>query len=67
MTENASIPSIPSAHVARASCPKCRSIDIVTKEKKPAADAYWRCTACGEMWNASRKTREREGGNRWWR
>lgn len=36
-------------------CPSCRSLAISTTARKPAADAYWRCGGCGEVWNASRR------------
>ena len=35
-------------------CPSCRSLDLVTTSKVVSADAYWRCCACGEVWNAGR-------------
>ena len=37
-----------------ARCPSCRSLDLVTTSKVVTADAYWRCCACGEVWNAGR-------------
>jgi hypothetical protein len=37
-----------------ARCPACRSTDLITTSK--ATDAsYWRCRACGEVWNAKRR------------
>jgi transposase-like protein len=35
-------------------CPFCRSNDISTTSKKPDTASYWRCTACGEIWNVDR-------------
>lgn len=35
-------------------CPTCRSSAIVTTAKHPDANSYWRCTACGDVWNALR-------------
>jgi transposase-like protein len=35
-------------------CPTCRSRDLVTTGKIVNADSYWRCNACGEVWNAGR-------------
>ena len=35
-------------------CPFCRSRDIATTSKAVDASSYWRCTACGQIWNASR-------------
>jgi predicted Zn finger-like uncharacterized protein len=36
-------------------CPTCRSQAIVTTAKVPDAQSYWRCTACGDMWNVTRR------------
>lgn len=56
----------PAAHVAPATCPTCRSTLVVTKAKSPDADSYWRCTSCGEVWNAARiRTGRPSGGYRW--
>ena len=46
-------------------CPTCRSTSIVTTAKRPDADTYWRCTACGEIWNASRSQANSYGRRRW--
>ena len=35
-------------------CPACRSQDVKTTSKVASADAYWRCQACGEVWNVAR-------------
>jgi transposase-like protein len=40
-------------HPAR--CPVCRSRDITTTSKVVNADSYWRCCACGEVWNDGRQ------------
>jgi transposase-like protein len=39
---------------APTSCPFCRSPRIATTTEKVDASSYWRCTACGEMWNVER-------------
>ncbi len=39
------------------SCPGCQSASIVTTAKDPDESSYWRCKACGEVWNASRHRR----------
>jgi transposase-like protein len=40
---------------APTTCPFCRSPRIAaTASKKVDASAYWRCEACGEMWNVAR-------------
>ncbi len=36
-------------------CPACASAQITTTAKTPDANSYWRCTACGEVWNMSRR------------
>ncbi len=40
--------------VAPALCPACRSRDISTTSKTPDTASYWRCGACGEIWNVNR-------------
>jgi transposase-like protein len=35
-------------------CPVCRSHDVSTTGKVASVDAYWRCGACGEVWNVGR-------------
>jgi transposase-like protein len=52
------------AHVAPAICRACRSSSILTTAKKPDADSYWRCTRCGEVWNASRARADRPSAYR---
>jgi transposase-like protein len=37
-----------------ASCPVCRSREVTTTSKAASVDAYWRCCACGEVWNVAR-------------
>lgn len=60
--EEASAPSRPDDTVAPSRCPTCRSDDILTTSKVASADAYWRCCACGEVWNAGRsRTAGRDG------
>jgi len=39
---------------APAACPFCRSPRIATSAAKVDASSYWRCEACGQMWNADR-------------
>lgn len=61
------IPGAPSAAGSLpTSCPSCRSTLIVTSAQRPDAESYWRCTNCGEVWNASRAPTGRQGG-RWHR
>lgn len=35
-------------------CPFCRSKDVSTASKVINESTYWRCTACGEIWNPGR-------------
>jgi hypothetical protein len=44
----------PEASVAPKCCPFCNSVDIKTTSKEVNAATYWRCTSCGEIWNAGR-------------
>jgi predicted Zn finger-like uncharacterized protein len=39
-----------------AQCPECRSKSIGTLAKIITADTYWRCQACGTVWNEARRT-----------
>jgi transposase-like protein len=39
---------------APTACPFCRSLKISTASEKVDASTYWRCEACGEMWNVGR-------------
>jgi transposase-like protein len=40
-------------------CPACRSSDITTANKTVTAETYWRCLACGEVWNVARREANR--------
>ena len=44
----------PGGGMTPARCPSCRSQDLVTTSKVVTPDSYWRCCACGEVWNAAR-------------
>jgi hypothetical protein len=35
-------------------CPTCGGRQIVTASKTIDRDTYWRCVACGEVWNRDR-------------
>jgi hypothetical protein len=35
-------------------CPECRSKSIGTLAKTITAETYWRCQACGTVWNETR-------------
>jgi hypothetical protein len=38
-----------------AKCPECESPRVTTTSKSITASTYWRCEACGEIWNVSRR------------
>lgn len=49
-------------------CPACRSKDISTTSKTPDVASYWRCGACGEIWNVGRlQQASRFGARPGWR
>jgi tRNA(Ile2) C34 agmatinyltransferase TiaS len=35
-------------------CPSCGTLTGETASKNVNASTYWRCTRCGEIWNAAR-------------
>jgi transposase-like protein len=39
---------------APAACPFCKSSHVTTTSKDVNASTYWRCAACGQIWNAGR-------------
>jgi len=54
----------PPALVTPAACPACRSPEILAQAKQVSAGSYWRCKACGEVWNVGR-WREQPPARRW--
>ena len=42
------------AAVAPDPCPFCKSHDVTTTSKEVNVSTYWRCTACGQIWNSNR-------------
>ena len=49
-------------------CPFCQSKAVGTLAKVITASTYWRCQACGEMWNPERHertTRPQRRGSSW--
>ena len=40
--------------MAPASCPYCQSSDVKTTSKTIDESTYWRCRACGQIWNPGR-------------
>ena len=45
-------------------CPACKSAAIATTARNPDENAYWRCSGCGEVWNAARRAAS-SGRARW--
>ena len=45
----------PGPVVVPSQCPKCRSLEVTTVSKVVTAESYWRCSGCGEVWNAGRR------------
>jgi transposase-like protein len=35
-------------------CPACKSTEVKTTSKVANTESYWRCEACGEVWNVER-------------
>jgi transposase-like protein len=35
-------------------CPFCTSLNVTTTSKAVNTSTYWRCTACGQIWNQDR-------------
>jgi len=52
--DNMSEPPKADVSAAPSRCPVCRSQDVTTTGKAASVDAYWRCGACGEVWNVAR-------------
>jgi transposase-like protein len=46
-------------------CPACRSLSIATTARTPDEHAYWRCSDCGEIWNAARREANRSRVPTW--
>ena len=36
-------------------CPQCDSPRVKTTSKTITSSTYWRCEACGEIWNVGRR------------
>jgi hypothetical protein len=51
---------------ANPDCPSCRASRATTTSKTLSASTYWRCLACGNIWNPSRITAGRRPGSRGW-
>jgi hypothetical protein len=44
-----------SAPASVTACPFCSSTRVTTTEKAVSSSTYWRCEACGEIWNPARQ------------
>jgi len=44
----------PADITAPGTCPFCHSLNVKTTSKEVNASTYWRCEACGQIWNAGR-------------
>ena len=51
--EREPIPGEPTAPATK--CPECDSPRVTTTNKTITASTYWRCEACGEIWNVGRR------------
>ncbi len=48
-----------------ATCPFCASPAVSTTSARVDASTYWRCGACGEVWNVARTTDTRPRRRHW--
>jgi transposase-like protein len=47
-------------------CPFCQSSKVSVPTEKVDANTYWRCDACGQMWNVGRlRPARHQFGGRW--
>ncbi len=47
-------------------CAFCHSTRVSTTSKTVTEATYWRCLACGEIWNPSRAVAANRRGGRGW-
>jgi transposase-like protein len=47
-----------------AKCPACGGGELTTTSKVVDRDSYWRCLACGEVWNLERRSSVARSGFR---
>jgi transposase-like protein len=56
----------PSPPPTTSSCPFCRSGEVFTTAKFVTDESYWRCRACGQIWNPRRLVNQRpQNSSRW--
>ena len=64
-------PPEPPPFEAPTACPFCHATKIKAAKEKVDVSTYWRCEACGEIWNISRlqspSTANRNNYNRYWK
>jgi transposase-like protein len=48
-------PAVGLESAAPGRCPTCGSPAVVTTSKVVTTESYWRCEACGEVWNQERQ------------
>lgn len=54
------------SRVLPSACPTCKSAAITTMAKVPNPQSYWRCEACGDVWNGARAQHVAQARvNRW--
>ena len=46
--------SAPNVLSTPTACPFCQSSNITTTSVKVDESSYWRCKACGDIWNRAR-------------
>lgn len=46
-------------------CPFCQSKSVGTHAKEITISTYWRCQACGEIWNPMRLELTQHRNRRW--
>jgi ribosomal protein L37AE/L43A len=58
------VPTSPTPPPAPPACPFCRSTRVTTTSKLVTDSTYWRCEACGQIWNPARLVAPR-AARRW--
>ena len=56
--------TVPETAAPVTKCPFCESTRVATTTKAVSSSTYWRCEACGEIWNPGRQrssTSQRRG------
>ena len=53
-------PSVTTVPITVTSCPFCESKRVTTTGNAGLSSTYWRCEACGEIWNPTRQASPRK-------